>query len=312
MNMLRFSYNKTAARSALLKRHYHEHVVYGYRVPKPRSYPDFSPEQLKNRQTQATLVGLVNAFRASGHRATDLDPLGLQERTKVPDLDPARYGLTNMDRMVNTDGILSLDSSGTKQARLKDIYQALTDTYCGHLAYEFEHIPETAERRWFADFVETMGRTIEVDDSKRRRYYELLARSETFDKFMQKKFGQVKRYGLEGAESAIVALDELFALCNHAGIKEAVLGMPHRGRLNILIDLLKYQPRKLFHKLAGNAEFPEDLPVSGDVISHLASSPRLNYGASDDLHVTMLHNPSHLEAVNPVVAGYGRAKQMYL
>ncbi|KAI7824290.1 hypothetical protein BX661DRAFT_172529 [Kickxella alabastrina] len=88
--------------------------------------------------------------------------------------------------------------------------------------------------------------------------------------------------------------------------------MPHRGRLNILVDLLKYSPRALFHKLQGNAEFPEDLPASGDVISHIANSPKLNYGCKKDLHVTMLHNPSHLEAVNPVVAGYGRAKQMYL
>ncbi|KAJ2396813.1 hypothetical protein GGI05_000948 [Coemansia sp. RSA 2603] len=129
---------------------------------------------------------------------------------------------------------------------------------------------------------------------------------------MQKKFGQVKRYGLEGAESAIVALDELFSLCNHSGITDAILGMPHRGRLNILVDLLKYPPRALFHKLQGNAEFPDDLPASGDVISHIASSPKLNYGCKQDLNVTMLHNPSHLEAVNPVVAGYGRAKQMYL
>ncbi|KAJ2414654.1 hypothetical protein GGF47_005683, partial [Coemansia sp. RSA 2524] len=129
---------------------------------------------------------------------------------------------------------------------------------------------------------------------------------------MQKKFGQVKRYGLEGAESAIIALDELFSLCSHSGITDAILGMPHRGRLNILVDLLKYPPRALFHKLQGNAEFPDDLPASGDVISHISSSPSLNYGCKEDLNVTTLHNPSHLEAVNPVVSGYGRAKQMYL
>ncbi|KAI8324424.1 dehydrogenase E1 and transketolase domain-containing protein 1 [Martensiomyces pterosporus] len=299
---------------SVLKRHYHEDVVYGYRVPKAFEYPDYSAKQLKNRQDQAALVCLVNAYRANGHRATDLDPLGIQKKQTIPELDPARYGLTDMDQKLDTDGILSFKVNGEspKHATMAEIHQALMDTYCGHVAFEFEHIPDIAERRWFADFVEATGHDTKLDDSRKRRFYELLARSETFDNFMQKKFGQVKRYGLEGAESAIVALDELFSLCNHSGIKEAVLGMPHRGRLNILIDLLKYQPRALFHKLQGNAEFPSDLPASGDVISHIASSPKLNYGCDEDLHVTMLHNPSHLEAVNPVVAGYGRAKQMYL
>ncbi|KAJ2871886.1 hypothetical protein FB639_004418, partial [Coemansia asiatica] len=273
--------------ASLLKRCYHEDVVYGYRVPKEVEYSDYTPEQLANRQRQAALVCLVNAYRSSGHRATDLDPLGLQKIEHIPELDPSRYGLEGTGKKFSIDGILEIPiSDGTKELSITEINRALEEIYCGRVAFEFEHIPETAERRWFADYA--------------------------FDNFMQKKFGQVKRYGLEGAESAIVALDELFSLCNHSGITEAVLGMPHRGRLNILIDLLKYPPRALFHKLQGNPEFPEDLPASGDVISHIASSPKLNYGCKDDIHVTMLHNPSHLEAVNPVVAGYGRAKQMYL
>ncbi|KAJ1827909.1 hypothetical protein LPJ56_001401 [Coemansia sp. RSA 2599] len=281
-------YPVLVSESALLsKRLYHEDVVYGYRVPKEVEYSDYTPEQLANRQRQAALVCLVNAYRSSGHRATDLDPLGLQKRAHIPELDPSRYGLEETGKKLNIDGILEVPvSGGAKELSITEINKTLEEIYCGRVAFEFEHIPETAERRWFADY--------------------------TFDNFMQKKFGQVKRYGLEGAESAIVALDELFSLCNHSGITEAVLGMPHRGRLNILIDLLKYPPRALFHKLQGNPEFPQDLPASGDVISHIASSPKLNYGCKDDIHVTMLHNPSHLEAVNPVVAGYGRAKQMYL
>ncbi|KAJ2786986.1 hypothetical protein GGI15_001092 [Coemansia interrupta] len=303
------------------KRHYHEDVVYGYRVPKEFQYPDYTPEQLANRQKQAALVCLVNAYRSSGHRATDLDPLGIQKKSTIPELDPARYGLEMTADKLNIDGILEVPlADGSKMLSIADINKALEDIYCGHVAFEFEHIPDTAEKRWFADYVEATSKDNSLGRSKKRRFYELLARSEasitnstcTFDNFMQKKFGQVKRYGLEGAESAIVALDELFSLCNHSGITDAILGMPHRGRLNILIDLLKYPPRALFHKLQGNAEFPDDLPASGDVISHIASSPKLNYGCKQDLHVTMLHNPSHLEAVNPVVAGYGRAKQMYL
>ncbi|KAJ2485533.1 hypothetical protein EV174_001657, partial [Coemansia sp. RSA 2320] len=298
---------------SVLRRCYHEDIVYGYRVPKVFDYPDYSSKQLSNRQQQAALVCLVSAYRSIGHRATDLDPLKIQKRQAIPELDPARYGLADASQMFDVDGILAIKSeSGSTKMSVAEIHRALTDLYCGHVAFEFEHIPDTAERRWFADHVESTSTDTKLAAAKKRRFYELLARSEAFDNFMQKKFGQVKRYGLEGAESAIVALDELFSLCNHSGIAEAVVGMPHRGRLNILIDLLKYSPRALFHKLQGNAEFPRDLPASGDVISHIASSPKLNYGCTSDLHVTMLHNPSHLEAVNPVVAGYGRAKQMYL
>lgn len=300
----------------VLRRYYHEDdVVYGYRVPRPFEYVDYTPEQLKNRQKQAALVCLVDAYRSAGHRATDLDPLGIQKKQSLPELNPARYGLEDPSQKFNLDGILDIplqDNQTSSSVTMKEIHQSLTDIYCGHVAFEFEHIPDMAEKRWFANFIESSSSSNGSDDARKRRFCELLAHSEAFDNFMQKKFGQVKRYGLEGAESALVALDELFALCNQSGITEAVLGMPHRGRLNILIDLLKYPPRALFYKLQGNSEFPPDLPASGDVISHIASSPRLNYGCPEDLRVTMLHNPSHLEAVNPVVSGYGRAKQMYL
>ncbi|KAG5456304.1 MAG: LOW QUALITY PROTEIN: thiamine diphosphate-binding protein [Olpidium bornovanus] len=129
---------------------------------------------------------------------------------------------------------------------------------------------------------------------------------------MAKKFAQVKRYGLEGAESMMVALDSLLRSANKAGVADVVLGMPHRGRLNLLTDLLQYDPTALFSKIKGNAEFPESLAASGDVLSHLASSPTLHYGQPKPLRVALLHNPSHLEAVNPVAMGKARAKQMYL
>ncbi|KAJ1728678.1 hypothetical protein LPJ61_003907 [Coemansia biformis] len=304
-------------------------VAYGYRVPKKLEDPDYSPEQLQNRQQSARLVCLVNAFRSIGHRATDLDPLKLQSRQAIPELDPARYGIVDPHERFDVNGILSIAADdGSTTATAAEIFEALSAIYCGHVAFEFEHIPEMAEKKWFADYVESTSREGELDAAKKRRFHELLARrspaapkhtltitlaaAAVFDNFMQKKFGQVKRYGLEGAESAIVALDELFSLCSSTGISEAVVGMPHRGRLNILIDLLKYPARALFHKLQGNAEFPGGLPASGDVVSHISSSSSLSYGSEGALKVTMLPNPSHLEAVNPVAMGYGRAKQMYL
>lgn len=150
--------------------------------------------------------------------------------------------------------------------------------------------------------------------NEKRRILELLIKSEVFDQFMTKKFPQVKRYGLEGAESMMIALDNLFKSSSQNSVKEVVVCMPHRGRLNLLTDLFQYDPTAIFHKIKGHSEFPEELKVSGDVLSHLFKSVQLQYGQSDKrkLKVTMLPNPSHLEAVNPVAMGKARAKQMYM
>ncbi|KAJ3048605.1 putative 2-oxoglutarate dehydrogenase E1 component DHKTD1, mitochondrial [Rhizoclosmatium hyalinum] len=130
---------------------------------------------------------------------------------------------------------------------------------------------------------------------------------------MAKRFPQVKRYGLEGAESMMVVMDELFKLSGEANVKDVVIGMPHRGRLNLLTDLLQFSPKALFNKIKGNSEFPEDIPGAGDVLSHIAQSVDLKYpSARDPVHVSLLHNPSHLEAINPVSAGKARAKQFDL
>ncbi|KAF9896549.1 hypothetical protein BX616_007240, partial [Lobosporangium transversale] len=143
---------------------------------------------------------------------------------------------------------------------------------------------------WFAHEVESYQKPPITPEDK-NRIFELLTRSEVFDHFMAKKFAQVKRY---------------------AGVTEVILGMPHRGRLNLLTDLMEYNPTALFHKVKGNSEFPAGIPATGDVLSHIANSPRLDYGQAEPIHVSMLHNPSHLEAVNPVAMGKARAKQMEL
>jgi probable 2-oxoglutarate dehydrogenase E1 component DHKTD1 len=153
----------------------------------------------------------------------------------------------------------------------------------------------------------------------KKAFHALLAKSETFDHFMAKKFPQVKRYGLEGSESMMIVLHTLFkeasqgiVYINVAGVRDAIICMPHRGRLNLLTGMLQFPPEALFNKIKGNSELAEGLPVSGDVISHLAISTDLDYGQAKPLHVSMLHNPSHLEAANPVAMGKARARQMYL
>ncbi|KAG8901561.1 hypothetical protein FRC00_006297 [Tulasnella sp. 408] len=194
--------------------------------------------------------------------------------------------------------------------KLKDIVEFLRDVYVGRIAYEFMHSPSKSERIWFTHLLESAGPPVAdaTERETKRRMWELLARSETFDHFLQAKFPNLKRYGLEGAESMLPALDTLFQTSANAGISSIILCMPHRGRLSLLTDLLQFSPTALFHKIKGGNEVPEGIGATGDVISHLASSPSLTYG-DKQVKVSLLQNPSHLEAVNPVALGKTRAKQ---
>ncbi|KAJ1674801.1 hypothetical protein EV182_002533, partial [Spiromyces aspiralis] len=286
---------------AVQLRHYNEDIVYGHRLPAKVEIPDYTADELKNQQRNAQLVQLVNAYRDYAHRASDLDPLCIkQANNMLRELDPGRYGLDDPARVFDTTGIVSMPAN---QATLAEIIGHLNRIYAGRIAYEFMHLPEPGARKWFAEIVESAaGSAFQIDNAKRCRMQGLLTRSEVFDHFMQKKFGHVKRYGLEGAESMLVALDQLLESGSRASIAEAVLCMAHRGRLNLLADLLQYPLPALFSKLQGNSELPPGVPGSGDVLSHLANSPFLQYGegeAARSIHVSMLENPSHLEAVNP-------------
>ncbi|GJJ77187.1 probable 2-oxoglutarate dehydrogenase E1 component DHKTD1 [Entomortierella parvispora] len=295
---------------------YHDDGAYGYRVPSVYSMPDYTAEELANRVENANLLRLVIGYRTHGHRRADLDPLNIVQAENVLALSPERYALTDPSKVYNLSGILHVNQSKSsaqakEEATLEAVVSHLEKSYCGKIAYEFTHIPNASERRWFAHQVESYQKPPITPEDK-QRIFELLTKSEVFDHFMGKKFAQVKRYGLEGAESMMVALDALFHTASKAGVTEAVLGMPHRGRLNLLTDLMQYDPTALFSKVKGNPEFPAGLPASGDVLSHIANSPKLDYGEAEPLHVSMLHNPSHLEAVNPVAMGKARAKQMDL
>ncbi|CAG8589948.1 16970_t:CDS:10 [Dentiscutata erythropus] len=302
---------------------YHDDGAFGFRIPRVFSMTDYTQEELSNRVENANLLRYITAYRTHGHRCAYIDPLGIMEREEVVALDHARYGLTDPTKVYNLTGILHVNESKTStnskaEANLGHIISHLKKVYCGKVAYEFMHIPNASERRWFYYMIESFN-TLSLTIEQKRRIFEVLTRSEVFDHFMAKKFPQVKRYGLEGAESMIVALDRLFEVSNKckfltflAGIVEAVLCMPHRGRLNLLTDLLHFSPTRLFHKIKGNPEFPENLPATGDVLSHLAISSTLEYGGAKPITISMLHNPSHLEAVNPVAMGKARAKQMDL
>ncbi|KAG5638575.1 hypothetical protein H0H81_011795 [Sphagnurus paluster] len=259
-----------------------------------------------------------------GHRAARIDPLDLIQREEVAALDPKRYGLDDESKKYNVNGILwtkSLDD-GVEQTEewwtLGQITRHLRSVYVGRIAHEYMHSPSKTERLWFAHLLESEALPQAQDPAsasaieKKRHIHRLLARSEVLDNFLQLKFPNLKRYGLEGGESMIPALDSLFSSASLGGIGHIILGMPHRGRLNLLTDLLQFSPTALFNKIKGGSELPEDLGAEGDVLSHLVSSPTLNYGGTDPLKVSLLPNPSHLEAVNPVALGKTRAKQYSL
>ncbi|KAF8741388.1 Dehydrogenase E1 and transketolase protein 1, partial [Rhizoctonia solani] len=317
----RARFGLTSFKAATLRARYHDES-FGYRKPRPYNLPDYTPAQLENRAKNAALLRYVESVRQHGHRAASIDPLDLLERDPVGALDPTRYGLKDANAKFDINGIIWHDlgnlgspSSEPVMWSLSEIVDHLRSVYIGRIAYEYMHSPSKSERLWFSHLLEskqTSGR-YNPDDEQKRRIWGLLARSETWDQFLQLKFPNLKRYGLEGAESMLSAVDSVFHSASQSGVSNVVLCMPHRGRLSLLTDLLEYSPAAMFHKIRGGSEIPGNLGAVGDVISHLVACPTLEYpGGSTSVHVTMLQNPSHLEAVNPVAMGQARAKQYSL
>ncbi|KAF8879401.1 dehydrogenase E1 and transketolase domain-containing protein 1 [Infundibulicybe gibba] len=266
---------------------YHDES-FGFRRPREFVFPDYTDTQLVNRHQNAALLRYVDSMRTHGHRAARIDPLDLIQREEVAALDPARYGLTDENQKYNVDGIIWTKPS----------------VYVGRIAHEYMHSPSKTERLWFSHLLESEPSVPSVvGSSEKRRIHELLAKSEVFDNFLQLKFPNLKRYGLEGGESMLPALDSYFL--SHLKASLARLTMPHRGRLNLLTGLLGYSPTASFTKL-------KDMGAEGDVLSHLVASPSLDYGSDSSIKVSLLPNPSHLEAVNPVALGKTRAKQYSL
>ncbi|KAJ1498783.1 putative 2-oxoglutarate dehydrogenase E1 component DHKTD1, mitochondrial, partial [Coelomomyces lativittatus] len=228
------------------------------------------------------------------------------------EINPKHFQLPAEIDITNVPSLGKHFLNGPKKAVPFQVFQDfMKRIYCHKIGYEFAHLSDLTETKWLADKIE-MGTYSEVDTNEMLRAQYLLTKSECFDQFMTKKFPQVKRYGLEGAESMLVALDTLFHFACASGIDSIVIGMPHRGRLNVLTSLLQFPLPLLFSKVQGHPEFPssESHVCTGDVLSHLAHSVSLPYGSNASVRVSLLHNPSHLEAINPVVAGKTRAKQM--
>ena len=248
---------------------------------------------------------LIRAFRLRGHLEANLDPLGLVEAEPHSDLDPHSYGFEDAesDRLIFCDGHLGLEF-----ATLPEIVRVARAIYCGTIGIEYLHIQNPRERRWIMSRMEGRSVRESFGRDRRRAILESLTAAETFEKFLARKFVATKRFGLEGGESTIPAMEEILCRGVRLGIEDVVIGMSHRGRLNVLANIMGKPLQTIFAEFQGISSKPDEIGGSGDVKYHLGTSSDREIEGKR-VHLSLTPNPSHLEAVNPVVVGKVRAKQ---
>jgi len=263
--------------------------------------PSGSREEVEK---EAKVLQLIHAYRVRGHLVADLDPLDRQ-RAPHKDLDPATYGLTlwDLDREFITNGL-----SGLERATLREILEVLRDTYCGTIGVEYMYIADPERKEWLQNRMEAVRNYAALDNPSRRRVLEKLAEAESFERFLHARYIGHKRFSLEGAEALIPLLDRILNDAALQGVKEAVIGMAHRGRLNVLANTVGKPLGQIFAEFQGDVD-PESVQGSGDVKYHLGATGTHTADTGETLTVTVAPNPSHLEWVNPVVEGMVRAKQ---
>src|SRR5712671_3531851 len=248
---------------------------------------------------------LIRAYRARGHFHAKLDPLGLEPPKNEEELDPRTYGFTDadFDRRIFLDRVLGLDF-----ASVREIIAILQRTYCQTLGVEFLHVSDSAQKAWIQERIEGPDKEISFTREGKRAILNKLVEAEGFEKFCDLKFTGTKRFGLDGAESMIPALEQIIKRGGALGVKEIVLGLAHRGRLNVLAQVMAKPHRIIFHEFKGGSATSEDVEGSGDVKYHLGASSDREFDGNQ-VHLSLTANPSHLEIVNPVVLGKVRAKQ---
>jgi 2-oxoglutarate dehydrogenase E1 component len=248
---------------------------------------------------------LIRAYRMRGHFHAKLDPLGIEPPRDREELDPRSYGFVegDFDRKIFLDHVL-----GMEYATLREIVAICERTYCQTLGVEFMHISNAAQKSWIQERIEGPDKEISFTREGRRAILNKLVEAEGFEKFCDVKFTGTKRFGLDGAESLIPALEQIIKRGGNLGVKEIVVGMPHRGRLNVLTQVMGKPHRALFHEFKGGSANPEVVEGSGDVKYHLGASSDREFDGNR-IHLSLTANPSHLEIVDPVVLGKVRAKQ---
>ena len=248
---------------------------------------------------------LIRAYRIRGHLVADLDPLGMRDQTPHPELDPKSYGFSeaDMDRPIFLDQVL-----GLQVASMRQIVEIVKRTYCGTFALQYMHISNPEEASFLKERIEGLGKEVQFTREGRKAILNKMVQAEGFEKFLHVKYMGTKRFGLDGGESLIPAMEQIIKRGGSLGVKEIVIGMPHRGRLSVLANVMSKPYRAIFNEFQGGSFKPEDVDGSGDVKYHLGASSDREFDGNS-VHLSLTANPSHLEAVNPVVLGKVRAKQ---
>ncbi|TAK45410.1 MAG: 2-oxoglutarate dehydrogenase E1 component, partial [Betaproteobacteria bacterium] len=251
---------------------------------------------------QVAALLLVTSYRITGARWATLDPLKRLPRNPAPELEPAYYDLSeaDLDREVNAGSFVGLD-----RTTLRSLVQALQDTYCRNIGFEFMFVSDRAQRLWIQERIEPTRAVAKLGAEKQKRLLQKLTEAEHLERYLHTRYVGQKRFSLEGGESLIPAIDELIQLAGAQGVQEIVIGMAHRGRLNVLVNVLGKMPSDLFLEFEGRQA--HDLP-SGDVKYHNGFSSDISTPGGP-VHISLAFNPSHLEIVNPVVEGSVRARQ---
>ena len=252
---------------------------------------------------------LIRAYRVNGHLAAKLDPLGIEKPVMHPELTPAFYGFTaaDMDRKIYLDGVL-----GLQMASLNEIIALLDRTYCATIGVQYMHISEPAEKAWLQERIEGADKFEKNAFTKEGKLAILgkLIEAEGFERFLHKRFPGTKRFGLDGGEAMVPALEQVIKRGGSLGVHDIIFGMAHRGRLNTLAAVMGKPYRAIFHEFQGGSTVPSDIEGSGDVKYHMGASSDREFDGNK-VHLSLTANPSHLEIVNPVVLGKARAKQAF-
>ena len=268
-----------------------------------KKFPTEAKVEISENSKASDVQNLINAYRRRGHQVANIDPLGLRLKKEVPDLKLGFHNLSEND-LESSFSISNFQNS--KELSLKDIISSLKQTYTASLGYEFMHIMDSRIRRWFLDKIEGKPTPYSFNSDEQEHILKRLVDSEGLEKFLASKYPGAKRFGLEGGESLVPLLDTLIEDFGSRGVKELVLGMSHRGRLNVLINVMGKKPSELFTEFA--EDFEEDETKSGDVKYHLGFSSNI-LTSGGEVHLALGSNPSHLEIVNPVILGSVKARQ---
>ncbi|WP_207480235.1 2-oxoglutarate dehydrogenase E1 component [Arenibaculum pallidiluteum] len=268
-----------------------------------------SAEQVR----QATLdsiraLMLIRVYRVRGHLQATIDPLGLNPPQPHPELDPRTYGFTDADwdRPIFINNVL-----GMEYGTLRQIVEVLQRTYCGKIGVEFMHIQDPEQKAWIQERIEGPRNQTDFTVNGKRAILERLTAAETFERFLDKKYTGTKRFGIDGGEALLPAMEQVLKRGSQLGLREVVLGMAHRGRLNVLANFMGKPFSAIFSEFQGKPASPEDVQGSGDVKYHLGTSSDREFDGNT-VHLSLSPNPSHLEAVNPIVVGRVRAKQVQI